>query len=349
MLEADIQLRLSRLELAASFAVEAGEVVALVGPNGSGKSTVLRALAGLLRLAGGRVELGGQVLEDPTSRTRIVPEKRPVALMFQEYLLFPNMSAVDNVAFGLRARGTDRRQARDKAAAALARLGVSQVASARPIAMSGGQQQRVAMARALITEPKLLLLDEPLAALDVSTKAEVRRHLRSVLRESPSANVLVTHDLLDAVALAHRMVVIENGKIIQSGTPAEVTGRPRSRYVADLTGVNLLSGTGRGTSIDLDNGGRLTTGDASSGPALAVIPPAAVSVYRQPPETGDANIWHGIIGTVDLLGDRVRVRIEGTHVITAEVAPSAVDQLKLDDGGELWASFPAAAVTAYPP
>src|SRR5580692_6730918 len=242
MLDADIKLRLERLSLDAAVTVGAGEVLALLGPNGAGKSTVLRALAGLLRLAGGWVALDGVVLEDPARRIHVAPEKRPVALMFQDYLLFPHLSAVENVAFGLRARGVDRRQARERARAALERLDVSAVASARPGAMSG----------ALVTEPRLLLLDEPLAALDASTKADVRRQLRSALRASRAANVLVTHDLLDAVALADRMFVIEDGAIVQSGTPAEVTARPRSRYVADLTGVNLLHGTARGAAVEID-------------------------------------------------------------------------------------------------
>lgn len=251
MLEADIQLRLSRLSLHAALTVAAGEVVALLGPNGSGKSTVLRALAGLLPLEGGRVILDGTVLEDPAGHIRVAPEGRPIALMFQEYLLFPHMSALENVAFGLRCRGTGKETARDKASRTLAHLGLDGVAGARPGSMSGGQQQRVAMARALVTDPKLLLLDEPLAALDASTKTDVRRLLRDVLRRSRAANVLVTHDLLDAVALGDRMMVLENGQIVQTGTPAEVTARPRSRYVADLVGVNLLRGqpAGRGWSL----------------------------------------------------------------------------------------------------
>ena len=208
MLDADIRLRLDRLNLDAVLSVQAGEVVALLGPNGAGKSTVLRALSGLLRLDGGKVELDGTVLEEPAEHIRVAPEKRPIGLMFQEYLLFPHLSAVENVAFGLRARGVDKRAARKRAAAALERLGVAKVAEARPGNMSGGQQQRVAMARAMVTEPKLLLLDEPLAALDVSTKTDVRRQLRATLRESQAANVMVTHDLLDAVALADRMFVI---------------------------------------------------------------------------------------------------------------------------------------------
>jgi molybdate transport system ATP-binding protein len=349
MLEADIQLRLSRLNLDAAFTVASGEVLALLGPNGSGKSTTLRALVGLLPLAGGRIVLDGTVLEDPAQKVKIPPERRPISLMFQDYLLFPHLSALENVAFGLRAKGTDKKIARDKASEAMARLGLDDLGEAKPGSMSGGQQQRVAMARALVTDPKLLLLDEPLAALDVSTKTDVRRLLREVLRRSEAANVLVTHDLLDAVALGDRMVVIENGGIVQTGTPAEVTARPRSQYVADLVGVNLLRGTARGTALDLDDGGQLVIEPPATGPILAVVAPAAVSVSRQRPEGPAQNIWPGQIRAVDLMGDRVRVRIEGKPSITAEVPPAAVDELKLDDGGELWASVNPDAITMYPP
>ena len=348
MLDADIQLRLSRLNLDIAFTVEAGEVVALLGPNGSGKSTTLRALVGLLPLAGGRIVLDGTVLEDPAQHVKIPPEKRPIGLMFQDYLLFPHLSTLENVAFGLRAKGTDKKAARDKASQTLARLGLEGLAEAKPGSMSGGQQQRVAMARALVTDPRLLLLDEPLAALDVSTKTDVRRLLREVLRQSNAANVLVTHDLLDAVALGDRMIVIQDGEVVQTGTPAEVTARPRSQYVADLVGVNLLRGTAHGTVLELDGGGQFTCAAPATGSLLAVIAPAAVSVSRQQPEGGE-NIWPGQISAVDLMGDRVRVRTEGKPAITAEVLPAGVDQLKLDDGGELWASVSPAAITVYPP
>jgi molybdate transport system ATP-binding protein len=205
------------------------------------------------------------------------------------------------------------------------------------------------MARALVTDPKLLLLDEPLAALDVSTKTDVRRLLREVLRHSPAANVLVTHDLLDAVALGDRMVVLQDGGIVQTGTPAEVTARPRSRYVADLVGVNLLRGTAHGALLELDGGGQLTCTSPVTGATLAVITPAAISVSRQRPEGQQQNTWPGQISAVDLMGDRVRVRMDGAPPITAEVPPAAVDQLKLDDGGELWASVSPADITVYPP
>ena len=195
------------------------------------------------------------------------------------------------------------------------------VSEARPGNMSGGQQQRVAMARAMVTEPKLLLLDEPLAALDVSTKTDVRRQLRATLRESQAANVMVTHDLLDAVALADRMFVIEDGGIAQSGTPAEVTARPKSRYVADLVGVNLLRGTARGTALELDGGGRLVTGQEMSGQVLALIAPHDVSVSRDRPDgESSPNVWPGQIGAVDLMGDRVRVRHVGDGVLLEPIA-----------------------------
>jgi molybdate transport system ATP-binding protein len=352
VLEADIRLQLSRLALNAAFTVAAGEVVALLGPNGSGKSTTLRALTGLLPLAGGRVALDGTVLEEPERGVKVAAERRPIALMFQDYLLFPHLSALENVAFGLRCRGVSKQEARQKAAQAMERLGLNGIAQARPGSMSGGQQQRVAMARALVTDPRLLLLDEPLAALDASVKTTVRRVLRDVLRQSKAANVLVTHDLLDAVALSDKMIVLEDGAIVQAGTPAEVTARPRSRYVADLTGVNLLRGTAHGTVLDVDGGGRITCAAPAAGPTLAVIAPAAVAVSRQRPEAEpggrEVNSWRGQVSAVDLMGDRVRVRIEGTPPITAEVPPAAVDKLKLDEGGDLWAHLPPAAVTTYP-
>jgi len=364
VLDADIQLRLSRLSLDVAFTVAAGEVLALLGPNASGKSTTLRALTGLLPLDGGRVVLDGTVLEDPAQRVKVAPEKRPIALMFQDYLLFPHLSAVENVAFGLRCRGTDKKTAREKALQVLERLDLAAAAESRPGSMSGGQQQRVAMARALVTDPRLLLLDEPLAALDVSVKTSVRRLLRDALRQSSAANILVTHDLVDAVALGDRMIIIEDGAIVQTGTPAEVTARPRSSYVADLTGVNLLRGTAHGTVLDLDGGGRLSCASPGAGPSFAVIAPAAVAVSRERPEgqaEGDAggqtggtpggeevNTWRGRVSAVDLMGDRVRVRIEGTPAIMAEVPPAAVDRLKLDEGGDLWAYLSPAAITTYP-
>jgi len=332
------------------LAVAPGEVAALLGPNGAGKTTVLRALAGLLPLAAGRVVLDGRVLEDPAHRVRVPVERRAVAMVFQDYLLFPHLGAVENVAFGLRARGIGRREARRRAQAWLERLGLPEVADAGPRTLSGGQQQRVALARALATDPRLLLLDEPLAALDVSIRAEVRRDLRRHLRDFAGVNLLVTHDPLEAIALADRLIVIERGRIVQAGTPAEVTERPRSAYVADLVGVNLLRGRAGGDGIDLGEGGRLEVVGAGSGEVFAVIPPRSISLWRTRPDGSPRNVWRGRAAGLDLLGDRVRVRVEARPQpsLVAEVTPAAVAELDLAEGSDVWVSVKATEVSVYP-
>ena len=244
-LSADVGVQLGALDLDVAFMAADGETVAVLGPNGAGKSTLLRALAGLVPLTRGRIALDDEVVDEPSTSTYVVPERRSVGVVFQDYLLFPHLSVLENVAFGVRSRGVPRAEARRRAGEWLARVGLEDRAGAKPRTLSGGQQQRVALARAMVTEPRLLLLDEPLAALDVGTRTELRRDLRAHLASFAGARVLVTHDLLDAVALADRLVVLEEGRIAQSGTVREVSDTPRSRYVADLVGVNLLRGTAR--------------------------------------------------------------------------------------------------------
>jgi molybdate transport system ATP-binding protein len=348
VLEARLILRLGRLDLDVELKVEAGHVVALLGPNGAGKTTVLRALAGLLPLSGGRVVLDGQVLEDPSRRIRVPTERRPVGVVFQTYLLFPHLSALENVAFGLRARGRGRAASRRLAAAWLDRLGLAGLGSARPGMLSGGQQQRVALARALATDPRMLLLDEPLAALDVSTRAEVRRDLRRHLRDFPGVNLVVTHDPLEAVAMAERLVVIEQGRILQAGSAAEVTQKPRSRYVADLVGVNLLRGHARDGVVDLAGGGRLVAVGGTTGEVFVAVAPRSVSLWRSRPDGSPRNVWRGRATGIDLQGDRVRLRVEGNPSLVAEVTPAAIRELGLDEGAEVWVSVKATDITIYP-
>lgn len=322
--------------------------MALLGPNGSGKTTLLRSLAGLLPLGEGRVTLDGEVLEDTATGIRVETEERPIGVVFQDYLLFPHLSALDNVAYGLRAHGMSRSQARASGMSWLERVGLSGYANARPGTMSGGEQQRVAMARALATNPRMLLLDEPLSALDATTRAEVRRELARHLRSFEGVRLVITHDPLEAVALADRLVVLEAGRVLQTGTAAEVTEKPRSRYVADLVGVNLLRGVARDGEIELAGGGWLTAVDAPGGAVFAAIPPHSVSVWRVRPEGSPRNVWPGVAAGLDLQGDRVRVRVEGRPTIVAEVTPAAVADLQLDQGGEVWVSFKATDVSVYP-
>jgi molybdate transport system ATP-binding protein len=347
-LEARIVRQLGSLQLDLELTTKSGEVVALLGPNASGKSTTFRCLAGLLPIDDGRIELDGVALDDPSAHLFVAPERRPVAVVFQQYLLFPNLSALENVAFGLRARGVAKAMAREQATEWLERVGLTDHAHHKPRALSGGQAQRVALARALATEPRLLLLDEPLAALDVGTRSEVRRDLRRHLATFDGVRLLVTHDPVDAYALADRVVILEAGRVVQTGTLADVSAQPRSRYVADLVGVNLLSGTGGNGTVTTAAGGRIVPVEPVDGPAFAVIQPNAVALYRSPPEGSPRNVWAVTVADVDRQAERVRVRLTGAVPLVAEITPAALDELVLRPGDELWAAVKATEITTYP-
>lgn len=345
-LQADVSLVLGSLRLEMELDVEAGETVAILGPNGAGKTTLLRILAGLQAIDGGRVVLDGMVLESPGFHLPV--EERPVGFVFQNYLLFPHLSAVENVAFGLRSRGLRPSQARRRALEWLERVGLAQYASARPRALSGGQSQRVALARALATEPRLLLLDEPLAALDASTRLETRRELRRQLAGYEGVRLIVTHDLLEAASLAERLVVVEEGRVVQAGTLEDLSRQPRSRYVADLVGVNLLRGRGEGDRVVIGVAGSLVVPGAGYGEVFAVVHPRAVALYRRQPEGTPRNVWQGFAESLDLEGERVRVQIGGPLPIVAEVTPAAVADLGLAGGGPVWVSVKATEISVYP-
>jgi molybdate transport system ATP-binding protein len=347
-LDAAVRLSLGALELDMRLTIEEGEVVALLGPNGAGKTTLLRALAGLVPLNAGHVRLDRQVLEDVAAREYVPTERRSIGVVFQDYLLFPHLTVVDNVAFGLRSRGVGRRVAREKAVEWLDRVGVGSYAQAKPAELSGGQRQRVALARALAPDPRLLLLDEPLAALDVTTRAEVRRDLKYHLGSFPGLRLVVTHDPVEAAALADRLVVMEQGRLVQTGTTAEVTERPRSQYVADLVGVNLLRGHADHGSVRLAGGQVVAATGAESGEVFAVIHPRAVALHRQRPEGSPRNVWRGRVSVTDVIGDRVRVRIDGEVGVVAEVTTAALKELSLHEGGAVWLSFKATDVGVYP-
>jgi molybdate transport system ATP-binding protein len=347
-LAARIGRSLGRFELDVELTTKSGETVAILGPNGSGKSTLFRCLAGLLPIDRGRIELDDEVLDEPATDTFVVPEKRPVAVVFQDYLLFPNLTALENVAFGLRARGAPKTEARNRAGEWLERVGLTDHAGHRPCALSGGQAQRVALARALATQPRLLLLDEPLAALDAGTRADVRRDLRRHLATFDGVRLLVTHDPVDAYALADRVVIVERGAVVQMGILADVTAQPRSRYIADLVGVNLLAGTGTNGAITTATGGRIVPADAVQGDAFAVIQPHAVALYLSPPDGSPRNVWEEAVADVDRQADRVRVRLTGQIPLISEITPAALDDLALKPGDRVWATVKATEITAYP-
>jgi molybdate transport system ATP-binding protein len=346
-LHAEIRVERDGFTLDASLDAEAGQTVALLGPNGSGKSTFVRALAGLEETDAGVVELDGVDLS-------VVPaERRPVGMVFQDLRLFPRLSAVENAAFPLRARGQAKTQARTRARDLLETLGLpANRMGTRPPDLSGGEAQRVALARALIGEPTLLLLDEPTSSLDVRARAELRPLLRATLTTFPGVRVLVTHDPVEAMTLADRLVVFEGGRVTQTGTPAEIRQAPRSSYVADLVGLNLYAG--RLEPLD-EGAGRLITDGGElivawpAGAArtvtegvIATLRPADVVLHTSRPEGGSArNVLRGPIDAVSVEGERARVRIASAPPIVAEVTLGSVARLGLLEGADVWASCKA--------
>src|SRR5712692_3447548 len=340
-LDAEVRVTRDGFELDVHLKVDHGETVAVLGPNGAGKTTLLRALAGLVPVTG-HVELDGEVFDDSSTGRHIPTERRNVGLVFQDHVLFPHMTVLQNVAFGV------RRDSAQVARTWVDRAGLGDKAGAMPRDLSGGQAQRVALLRTLATEPRLLLLDEPLSALDVTVRAEVRRELSRQLADFRGVRILVTHDPLEAMALADRLVVLEGGRIVQSGTPEEVTARPRSRFTADLAGVNLLRGRGHGDHIELEPGGAsLAAPDAGEGDVLAVIHPRAVALYTTRPEGTPRNVWRGRAEDLDMQGERVRVRLSGPVPLVAEVTPSAVRDLGLASGAEVWVAVKATEIAVY--
>ncbi|MFI0349514.1 ABC transporter ATP-binding protein [Actinomadura sp. 9N407] len=354
-----------------AMTVAPGEVVALLGPNGAGKSTALRALAGLTPMVAG----AGHIRVDEADVHALPPERRRIGMVFQDYLLFPHLSALENVAFGLRCQGTSRREARHQAAGWLERVGLAEYASTRPRALSGGQAQRVALARALAVRPGLLLLDEPLSALDAHTRLEIRAALRRHLAGFEGAAVVVTHDPLDAMVLADRLVVLEGGRVVQEGEPAEVARRPRTGYVARLVGLNLYRGHASAGTVTLrDTSGRpdtphpdtphpdtphpdtphpdtihLDTIDRIEGEVFVAFAPSAVAIYRSRPDGSPRNLWPARVAAVERQGDRVRVRLDGPPLAAAaDVTPGAVAELELVEGSRVWLAVKATETHVYP-
>jgi molybdate transport system ATP-binding protein len=343
-LHARVRVKRNGFALDVELNAENGKTVAVLGPNGAGKTTLLRALAGLIPIEG-RIELGGRVLDDSSSKMHVPTELRRVGLVFQDQVLFPHMTVQDNIAFGLHAR---RKDASRTARFWLDGAGLGAYASALPRELSGGQAQRVALLRTLATEPDLLLLDEPLSALDVTVRAEVRRELSRQLAEYRGVRLLVTHDPIEAIALADQLVVLENGTTVQSGTPEQVTAQPRSRFVADLAGVNLLRGYARRDHIELPGGAQIAAPDAGEGDVFAVIHPRSISLHLSRPEGTPRNVWQGRAEDIDLQGERVRVRVNGPVSLVAEVTRGAVRELQLKQGTEVWMALKATEVSVFP-
>jgi molybdate transport system ATP-binding protein len=348
----DAVVRRGTFVVQAELAVAPGEVLAVLGPNGAGKSTLLRAIAGLVGADSGEIELGGTLLDAPARNVFVPPEQRGIGVVFQDHRLFPHLRVVDNVAFGPRSRGVPRAKARAEAMDWLTRLGLGEFGDRHPRRLSGGQAQRVALARALAAGPKALLLDEPLAALDVQTRAEVQGELHDHLGDFAGPSLIVTHDPVEALVLAESIAVIENGTVVQRGTPAEISSRPVTTYVAKLVGVNLYRGTARTGVVQLDGGGVLAASDAPDGPVFVAVRPSAFTVHDAVPHGSSARIvWSGTLRTLAPLGDRVRLTVDAAtdpRVVLVDVTPAAVADLHLAPGAAVWLTAKATDVMTYP-
>jgi molybdate transport system ATP-binding protein len=350
-LYADVRVSRGAFDLSLDLTVEPGEVVALLGPNGAGKTTALRAIAGLLPIGAGRVALGNEVWDEPPRVFRTA-DRRPIGVVFQDYLLFDHLNALENVAFGLRARGVDKHAARAEALRWLEAVGLASYARTRPRALSGGQAQRVALVRALATSPGVLLLDEPLAALDAGTTLLVRAELGQHLSRYEGRTLLVTHDPLDAMVLADRLVIVENGRVVQEGRPADIARRPRTDYVAQLVGLNLYRGKASGTTVQLADGGSITLAEPATGPVHVAFPPTAVSLYVEPPSGSPRNTWPAVVTGIEQHAHTVRVRLDATPsgptTLLADITPAAVADLHLTPGQRLHATLKATEIHTYP-
>ena len=339
MLIADLQVQRNEFKLEAKFEALDDEIVAVVGPNGSGKTTLLRAIAGLEPLSGGTIVSQGTVWEDVGGKIRRSPEGRSVGYLPQAGLLFSHMSVIDNVAF---ATAGNRASAQDW----LNRLGLEDLAETRPAQLSGGQAQLVALARALARDPEVLLLDEPLASVDAANRSGVRRQLREQLRHTGAVRMIVTHDAMEAAAIADRILVVDGGVITQRGTIDELVTHPRSSYVADLVGVNFYTGVAHYGFIKINGGGTLYSAEPISGEVIAAIHPRAVALHTEKPTGTPRNIWKGTVSSLEPSLDRVRVTVEGDLRVVAEVTRAGAATVA--EGAPVWVSIKASEVTAFP-
>jgi molybdate transport system ATP-binding protein len=331
-----------RLDL--DLVIPSGRTIALLGPNGAGKSTAVSAIAGLLAIDKGRIVLTGVTLDDPEAGVFVPPESRRVGVVFQDYLLFPHLNVVENVAFGLRSRGVAKTEALARAEELLGRLDLDGFEKRKPKELSGGQAQRVALARALVIEPDLLLLDEPLAALDVTTRVELRRVLDRHLDEFEGPRLVITHDPTEAFLLADEVHIIEEGSVTQSGAPDDIRLKPRTPYAADLAGSNLLFGHALDGVVVIGAHQLHIPEHDVAGDVLLTIRPSAVSVHRSPPEGSPRNSWETTVEILERLGERTRIRTGAPLPLTIEITSEATSDLGLSEGDPVWVAVKATEI-----
>jgi molybdate transport system ATP-binding protein len=351
-LEATASTPLRGFDLEVELQARPGAPLALVGPSGSGKSSLLRVIAGLLAPRAGRIAVGEETWLDTERGLDLPAERRRCGLVFQDYALFPRMSAARNVAYGIEGRRAERRAA---ALAMLERFGVAGLADAVPGALSGGERQRVALARALAAKPEVLLLDEPLSALDTTTRRGALAELRAVLAELDVPTVLVTHSFDEAALLAATMAILGRGVIVQRGTAAEISARPASPFVADFAGAVVLRGEASSdasglTLVRLDGGGEVRSVDSARGAVAISVFPWEISL--EPPGAAPAdsvlNRLEGEVTSVTSIGNRGRIGISVPQPLTAEVTTDSTTRMSLRPGTRVIAAWKASATRLIP-
>jgi molybdate transport system ATP-binding protein len=356
-LDCDVAARAGALDLDAALCAEPARPLALIGANGAGKTTLLRCLAGLHRPDRGRIALDGDTWFDTTTRVDRPPHRRDVGVVPQHGVLFPHLDVEANVAYGLNASRTGRERVRSRVGDALDRFGLTPLARRRPESLSGGERQRVALARATVLNPALLLLDEPLSALDAASRTAVRTSLRDLLRGRDACTVLVTHDARDALELAADAVVLEHGRVVQQGTPAELAQRPRSAPVAALMGQNWLPGraASRDGAVWTVEAGDLRVAAVADdaepptlgAPAYVLVDPRDVTLHRGHPEGSAQNVLHAAVAGVVDIGGPLRVTLDSRPPLLAEITRRAADALQVTPGAPIWASFKATAARVF--
>jgi molybdate transport system ATP-binding protein len=384
MLNVTLDTYLKTFHLAVAFQAEKGQTTVLLGESGAGKSTVLRLLAGLLYPQQGKISLDGVTYYDSTRHIVVPPQERPFGYVFQDYVLFPHLTIFENIAFGLRAQRIPGSLVEKRVRQALEQVNLVGLDQRYPAQLSGGQQQRIALARALVLQPQLLLLDEPLAALDVQTRREVRQELRRILTETGITTLMVTHQYLDALLFGDQILVVDQGRIVQQGGQRELREAPRSSYIAELVGVNFFHGhiytletsTTCVIRVDAEDGQvlpievvatlREQVSDVDTDhltlaigtEAFVIVDPRSITLHQALPEGSARNIFHGTIMHIveqssiarDKQDDRIRVSIALSNEIAplmAEITAISAERMQLREGAPIYATFKATEALAY--
>ena len=352
MLSVTAKKQLREFALCVAFEVKAGETLVIIGPSGCGKTTTLNIISGLLAPDEGRIVLEDQVLLDSAGGVNVAVEKRNIGYVFQDFALFPHLSVADNAAYGLCCRKLRKEAIRERVEWALEMVGLTALAKRKPTQLSGGEQQRVALARAIALESPLLLLDEPLGALDAQTRHNVRGELRAVLRKVQRTAIMVTHDHIDALTFGDQICVLDRGEIVQLGDKQELLASPRCKFVAELIGANFYEGTisslrRHGLAAVRVGESTLYVATEEMGDTLLSFYPSDVTLSATPPAGSAVNVFESVVHEIVHMGDRARVSLNSTLPMVAEITAESLRNLGLQEGSKVYAALKATAIKTY--